>query len=230
MNTIIISIIIPAYNAAKTIEKCLSSIFSQTFQNLEIIVVNDGSTDNTLEILQAYEGKIKIIDQPNGGACAARNRGANHSNGVFIIFCDADITMQPQMIEKMYSTLKNNPQSSYAYSSFKFGFKTFKLFDFDTEKLKAIPYIHTTSLIRKEHFPGFDENLKRFQDWDLWLTMLKKGYVGKFIPEILFEVESGGTMSSWLPKAAFKLPFLNNNEKVKKYIEAESIIKQKHNL
>jgi len=91
----------------------------------------------------------------------------------------------------------------------------------------SLLYIHTTSLIRKKHFPGFDKKLKRFQDWDLWLTMLDRGYKGKFIPEILFQVKPGGTMSKWLPKGVYKLPFL---KQVQKYKEAEKIIKAKHKL
>ena len=83
--------------------------------------------------------------------------------------------------------LDENEDISYVYSSFKFRWKTFKLWEFNAEKLKEMPYIHTTSLIRREHFPGFDPKLKRMQDWDLWLTMQEKGYKGKWINEVLFK-------------------------------------------
>jgi len=223
-----ISVIVPVYNGSKTIRDCLESILSQTFRNFEIIVVNDGSTDNTAEILSAYSDKIKIINQENRGAAATRNKGAEDCFAPFIIFCDADIVTTPKMFEKMYEALKKNPEAAFAYSSFKFGFKTFKLWPFDLEKLKKTPYIHTTSLIRREFFPGFDESLKRFQDWDLFLTISEQGHSGQFIPEVLFTVKSGGTISSWLPKSFYKL--FNFSKKVKKYKEAEKIIKQKHNL
>ena len=127
----------------------------------------------------------------------------------------------------MLLALKKHPQFSYVYSSFKFGFKTFKPGSFDPDKLKRAPWIHTTSLICKKDFPGFDENLKRFQDWDLWLAMLEQGHKGLWLDEILFTVMPGGTMSSWLPKILYKLPWL---KKVKEYKRAEKIIKKKHRL
>jgi len=222
-----ISIVVPIYNAAKTLEKCLASIFDQTFKNYEIIAVNDGSTDNSPAILEKYKNQITIINQKNKGAATARNAGAKIAKAPFIIFCDADIAIKPGMLEIMLITLKKQPEFSYVYSSFKFGLKTFKLWPFNPAKLKQTPYIHTTSLIRRKDFPGFDENLKRFQDWDLWLTMLEQGHKGLWLDQVLFTVKSGGTMSSWLPKILYKLPWL---KQVKEYEQAEKIIKQKHGL
>ncbi|MDD2807784.1 MAG: glycosyltransferase family A protein [Patescibacteria group bacterium] len=222
-----ISVVIPIYNAAKTIEKCLASIYLQTFKKIEIIIVNDGSTDNSLEIVKKYQDKITIINQTNGGAAKARNEGAKIAKAPFIIFCDADVTMKPKMLATMLQTLTDHPKASYAYSSFKFGLKSFALWPFDPEKLKKMPYIHTTSLIRRADFPGFDKKLHKFQDWDLWLTMLARGQSGVFINQELFTIASGGTMSQWLPKFLYHLPFL---PAVKKYQTAEKIIKEKHGL
>ena len=225
-----ISVIIPAYNAEKTIQQCLKSIFAQTFKDFEIIIVNDGSTDKTVEVLQQYQGKVKIINQSNAGAAAARNKGVQDCNAPFIIFCDDDITMKPNMLEIMHQTLQDNPNASYAYSAFKFGFKKFSLWPFDAEKLKQMPYIHTTSLIRHEHFPRFDESLKRFQDWDLFLTMSEQGHVGKFIPKTLFKVKAGGTMSTWIPEFVFNMPYAKKLNSVSQYDEAKKIILKKHNI
>jgi hypothetical protein len=86
------------------------------------------------------------------------------------------------------------------------------------------------SLIRRSDFPetGWDESIKKLQDWDLWLTMLEQGHVGLWINKILFRVTPGGTISSWLPAAAYKLlPFL---PAVKKYKAAVKIVKAKHGL
>jgi len=225
-----ISIVVPAYNAQKTIAICLDSIFDQTFKDFEIIVVNDGSTDHTEHILQTYRDKLKIINQKNRGAAAARNQGAAAASSSYIIFFDADIIAQPTLLQKMHQTLLNNPQISYAYSAFKFGLKTFRLWPFDPARLKKMPYIHTTSLIRRRDFPGFDESLKKFQDWDLWLTMLEKERIGCFIPEILFSVRPGGGMSKWLPKFFYQLPWSKKISAVESYRQAEKIIKQKHDL
>lgn len=222
-----ITVVIPAYNAAETIKPCLESIYNQTFDNVKIVVVNDGSTDDTANILAKHQERITIVTQDNKGASVARNAGAKIAASPYIIFCDADITLVPHALETMHDALEKHPTASYAYSSFYFGKELFKLWPFDAQKLKQGPYIHTTSLIRTETFPGFDEKLKRFQDWDLWLTMLKRGYTGIFITEPLFTVKTGGTMSNWLPKWAYAFSFL---PAVKKYNEAKKVIVEKHHL
>ncbi|MCK4554003.1 glycosyltransferase family 2 protein [Candidatus Parcubacteria bacterium] len=227
-----ISIIIPVYNQAKKLAQCLDSIAKQSYDNYEIIIVNDGSTDNIEEIIEKYKlifgVKLFIIKQRNQGSNPARNRGEQEAKGEYLLFCDADIIMQPEMLKIMLATVKNHLEASYAYSSFKYGAKTFELWPFSADKLKQMPYIHTTSLICKEHFPGFDENIKRLQDWDLWLTMLERKHTGIWIDQILFKVQTGGTMSSWLPSFVYKLlPFLPS---VKKYNKAVKIIKAKHKI
>ncbi len=227
-----ISIIIPIYNQANKLSQCLDSILKQTYNNYEIIIVNDGSTDNINKVLNKYKPiftyKLSYFEQENKGANVARNRGAKIAKGEYLLFCDADIIMKPEMLKTMLDALKNNPNASYAYSSFKFGRKIFKLWPFDAGKLKQMPYIHTTSLIRKEHFFSFDGKIKRLQDWDLWLTMLEQGHTGIWIDQTLFKVQTGGTMSNWLPSFAYKIfPFLPS---VKKYKKAIKIIKTKHNL
>ncbi|MFA7662314.1 MAG: glycosyltransferase family A protein [Patescibacteria group bacterium] len=225
-----VSFIIPTYNNQKTIEKCLKSIFEQSFNDYEIIVVNDGSTDKTREILKKYRAKLKIIDQPNQGAPAARNRGFKVSTGEYIFFCDADILLVKNALEKMVSALDNYPQASYVYSSFHFGWKKFKLNPFDPEKLKQLNYISANSLIRRRDFPGWDESLKKFQDWDLWLTMLEKGRSGIWIPEMLFKVQTKDSkISSWLPSFVYKIPWLKL-KRVKEYEVGREVVLKKHGL
>lgn len=239
-----ISIIVPLYNHAKELVKCLESIKKQTCQDYEVIVVNDGSTDVMDEQLRATvkyqmpvpsdaEGSnIKYLFQSNQGAPTARNNGFAQSTGRYIIFGDADVVMRPDMLAKMVKVLDENPQISYVYSSFKFSWKKFKLWPFDAERLKQMPYIHTTSLIRREHFPGFDPSLKRLQDWDLWLTMLEHGHVGQWIPECLFIIRGKGTMSHWFPKIFFKSPLAPKGikDKIALFGEARAVIKAKHGI
>jgi len=229
-----ISIIIPVYNQAKLLDRCLTSINKQTYNDYEIIIIDDGSKDEITAVIEKYikvfGHKLSYYEEENRGANPARNRGARRARGEYLIFCDADVEMKPDMLELMLSTLKNNPDASYCYASFKWGWKTFKLWPFDAAKLKKLPYIHTTSLIRREHFPGFDEKINKLQDWDLWLTMLLQGHIGVWLNQILFKVNTSGkqTMSSWLPSFVYKLlPFYS---KVKKYNQAVKIIKQKHHL
>ena len=108
----LISVIVPAYNAEKYLSKCLDSILSQTYTNLEIIVINDGSQDATLSIAKGYadkDSRVHIIDKKNQGVSAARNRGIAESNGAFISFVDADDWVHPYMIEALHSLMiKNN--------------------------------------------------------------------------------------------------------------------------
>lgn len=192
-----VSVIIPCYQAEKTLENTLNDIFNQTYRNIEIIAVNDGSTDNTQQILKKHHSKIKILNQDNKGAPAARNRGFEESKGIFILFCDSDVNLKKYMIEKMVQTLKQNPNKAYCYSSFKFGIHTFDLFPFDPNRLRKENYISTMSLIRRECFIGFNESLKRFQDWDLWKRMLDKGYEGVWYPERLFSAPMAGGISKY---------------------------------
>ena len=222
-----ISVIIPVYNAQDTINDCLKSIFSQTFKDLEIIAIDDGSTDASLSILKKWADKIKIFKQANLGAPAARNLGFKKSQGEYVIFCDADIIMRQTMLQKVYEALEKNKKAAFAYSSFNFGWKTFKLWPFDLNKLKKMPYIPTTSLIRQSYFPGFDEKLKKFQDWDLFLTISEQGGQGLWLKEILFCARVGGTMSQWLPKFFYKFPWL---PAVREYKKAKNIILKKHKL
>lgn len=96
-----ISIIIPAYNCRKTIRKCVDSLLCQQGAELEIIVVNDGSTDDTLDQLQAYRDQIKLISIPNSGAAGARNVGLEAATGDFLMFLDADDSLKEHAISKL---------------------------------------------------------------------------------------------------------------------------------
>lgn len=231
-----ISVIIPVYNQADKITKTLESLVNQSYQDFEVIIVNDGSRDNLDEVLEKFLNRTKsnntffIIHQANQGAPAARNNGWRKSRGQYLLFCDADAVLVPNALELMLNELNSHPESSYVYSSFMWGSKLFKLGPFDADKLRQAPYIHTMSLIRRNDFPtvGWDESIKKLQDWDLWLTMLEQGHGGLWINQVLFKVSPGGTISSWLPAAAYKLfPFL---PAVKRYNEAMKIVKAKHNL
>ena len=98
-----ISIIIPAYNAAKYIKRCIISLLNQTYKNIEIIVVNDGSTDNTLDILKNYD--IKVINQENLGVSCARNNGLKNCSGDYITFVDSDDYVDKNYIEDIVNIL-----------------------------------------------------------------------------------------------------------------------------
>ncbi len=239
-----ISVIIPSYQHASTLPKCLESIFAQTVGDVEVIVVNDGSTDNTIEVLKPYMDRLTLVNQQNAGAAAARNRGFDRSKGGYVIFCDADVIMRPEMLEKMLSALQTHPQAGFAYSAFRFGWKRFPSYPFSVERLRQMNYITTTSLIRRSDFPRFDEQLRRFQDWDLWLTMVERGKAGVFVDEELFRVENplhrhnlislfGQAPSHWRPSIFYRLPWSRFGwipPSIKRYQAAKAIIQKKHHL
>ncbi len=231
-----ISVIIPCYNHAKTIAMCLESLFAQSLAPSEVLVVDDGSTDELDASLAPYLSRIKLIRQKNGGGPVARNRGFRESTGAFVMFCDADACLRRDALERLFRALKDHPGAAYAYASFRFGWKKFPLGAFDADRLRKHNYIHTGSLIRREKFPGFDETLKRFQDWDLWLTMLERGDVGVWVPELLMRARVSlvrGGISNWLPKLAYRIPWKRlgwKPRRVAEYEAAADIIRKKHRL
>ena len=235
-----ISVIVPVYNRGEIFEKSLQSIVQQTYHPLQIIVVDDGSTEDISivfdRVKKKYEGaqhSFLYIRQKNSGAPAARNSGLAHATGGYVIFWDADTIGQPHMLEAMREALRKNLDASFAYSNFLLGKKLFRGIPFSFEQLKKQNFITTMSLIRRSAVIKWDETLKRFQDWDLWLTMAEQGRIGVWIDESLFQVVPGGTMSSWLPSVAYRAPFRwlpGISQKVKKYEEAKEVILNKHHL
>lgn len=109
VETELISIIVPVYNVEQYVSDCVKSIINQTYKNLEIILVNDGSTDKSYNICKEFETKdkrIKVINEKNGGVSKARNRGLEIARGNYIGFVDSDDTITEDYVELLYSTLK----------------------------------------------------------------------------------------------------------------------------
>ena len=104
-----ISIIVPVYNTEKYLEKCLNSLISQTLEDIEILCINDGSTDNSIKILEQYanrDSRIKIINKKNAGVSAARNTGISQAKGEYLGFVDSDDYVDLNFYEKLYNTAK----------------------------------------------------------------------------------------------------------------------------
>ncbi|MDB5122991.1 MAG: hypothetical protein JWP94_1120 [Mucilaginibacter sp.] len=106
----LVSVIIPVYNAEKYLDSCILSVIGQTWPNIEIILVDDGSTDGSLNIIEKYRdaGNVKITRQKNQGAAAARNAGLRQAKGVYVQFLDADDLLSPDKIEAQATTLNNS--------------------------------------------------------------------------------------------------------------------------
>lgn len=109
MDNELISVIVPIYNVEKYLEKCVNSILKQTYVNLEIILIDDGSPDRCPEIcdkLKKSDDRIKVVHQQNGGLSKARNAGIDVAQGAYLVFVDSDDTVEDQLIEKLYACLK----------------------------------------------------------------------------------------------------------------------------
>ncbi len=242
-----LSIVIPVYQHAAACLRCLDSLKRQTRLPDEIVIVDDASTDNLEEKLGNYLGVANLQNAQssypvpiryvrfaeNKGAPAARNEGARRTTGDYLLFLDADIELDPTLLERFAGTLDAHPEIDIVYSAYDFGW-TFPLVPFSVERLKQGNFIHTSSLLRRAAFPGFDESLKKFQDWDLWLTMVERGSRALGLPEVLFRVDPRKTgYSHWLPSFVYGLPWKKLGwapRLVAKYQNAETIIREKHGL
>jgi glycosyltransferase involved in cell wall biosynthesis len=212
-----ISVIIPAYNAERTILETITSVQQQTFSDFELIVVDDGSTDRTLELLHSIKDeRLKILSYQNGGVCVARNRGVAHANGEFIAFLDADDLWAPEKLELQLAALQQHPEAGVAYSwtSFmdeqgeSFSFHPCKPVFFEGNvyaKLLVGDFIYNGSntLIRKQAIEStgeFDSACAGCADWDYWLRLAAR-WAFVVVPKCqIFYRRSSGAMSSRVEK------------------------------
>jgi len=117
-----VSIIITVYNMEKYIKKCLDSVVNQTYSNIEIILINDGSTDNSEKIIKSYEkeyNNIKVISQVNSGPAIAKNVGLDNANGEYIMILDADDWIENNFIEKLMLIAEENDSDIVFFDSIK---------------------------------------------------------------------------------------------------------------
>lgn len=105
-----ISVIVPVYNVEKYIRQCLESIINQTYKNLEIIIVNDGTRDNSMKIVEEYlsDERIRVINKENGGISSARNRGIEEATGEYVSFVDSDDWLEIDLYERIVQILEGN--------------------------------------------------------------------------------------------------------------------------
>ncbi|NEO98998.1 MAG: glycosyltransferase [Symploca sp. SIO2E9] len=181
-----ISVIIPAYNASKTILATLQSIQAQTFSDFEIIVINDGSTDGTLDLLSKIsEPRLRVFSYENGGLPVARNRGIVQSSGKFISFIDADDLWEPDKLELQLEALQRHPEAGVAYSwtafidekgDFLYAWEPLFFEGNVYPQLLVRNFISSGSniLVRREFIESageFDPSLKSVEDWDYYLRL-----------------------------------------------------------
>lgn len=189
-----VSVIIPTFNNSKTIKETIESVLNQDFKNLEIIIIDDGSTDNTEEIIKELKiDQLKYFKKENSGPSDTRNYGVKNASGEFIFFLDADDLIHKTYIQKCVDILNNDKSKEIIYSKASFfGSKTgeWKLKEFTILDFLKQNCIHISCLLRKKTFlkvGGFDTKLKILEDWDLWMRIIDGNENAIYrIPEKLF--------------------------------------------
>lgn len=171
----LVSVIIPVYKAEEFIRKCVGSVMAQTLKDIEIICVDDGSPDNSLEILKelaAQDSRVKVISQPNGGAGAARNNGLRHATGEYLSFLDADDFFEPNMLEEAYTCAETHRADFVVFNS--------DQYHMDKDAFVEVPWVLRTKDIPPYMPFGYrqltDNVFKTFVGW-AWDKLYRRSFV-----------------------------------------------------
>lgn len=201
----IFSVVVPSYNRAHLIERTINSVMNQTYQNFELIIVDDGSTDNTEEVVRAISDcRVIFVKQKNAGACSARNLGIYHSKGVYVSFLDSDDEWIPTMLEKQLDMFNSDPLVGCVYSNVdvrdhnnkNISYTNYSLAgDIYSAVLKQ-GYMAPTSAVSVkksllEKIGGFDVQLPASQDDDLCFKCAASGRIALIEePMVIFHIDS----------------------------------------
>lgn len=191
-----VSIIIPSYNAEKYIGATINSVLEQTYKNIELIVVDDGSCDKTINILEGYKTKLKILLKNNEGTASARNLGIKSSTGKYLVFLDNDDLLFSESILNLVEKLILNPSYKAAYGD-GYGFRDLKInnlnkwthtpkysgniFEYIIRGLNLMPGQYILDKECVSLLGGFDEIEKMAEDWS-FLLKISKNYDFLYVP------------------------------------------------
>ena len=204
----LVSILMPIYNYGNRINQTLNSVFDQDYTNIEVILVDDGSTDEFVKMkLKQLENvdKIKVVYKENGGPSSARNEAFRHSKGEYILPLDSDDMILDGYIRSCVNILTKNKDISPVYCDTHHVGQSQgveKRPEWSKERLLQGPFIVNCSMFHRESFEkvnGYDEEMFGWEDYDMWIRMMKEGYVGKRIPKplfVYFHHEKDGTVST----------------------------------
>lgn len=180
----------PAYNAAKFIERAIGSILGQSFRDFELVIVNDGSTDHTMQVIRRFNDKrIVVVEQEHRGIACALNKGLQVTRSNLVARFDADDICQPERLRIQFDFMQTNPayiicgsdvdyidmheEFVFSYAAPAYSNEQIQQLDFD-----ICPFIHSTVMFRKKEVletGGYSANAVSFEDHFLWRVLLKKG-------------------------------------------------------
>jgi glycosyltransferase involved in cell wall biosynthesis len=196
----LVSVVIPAWNAAPCLPRAIDSVLAQTWARREIIVVDDGSTDESPALLAGYGGQLRVLSQANAGPSSARNRGLREARGQYVAFLDADDHWLPEKLERQVALLDAHPEIGFCSTATRVidargePVRDWPCSDapeplLETLFLRSAAVSGSTSgvLARRElllEAGGFDERLRGFEDPDLWIRLAARTAYA-CIPEVL---------------------------------------------
>jgi len=187
----LVSIVIVNHNYGRYIGEAIESALQQSYPRIEVLVVDDGSTDDSREVIARYP--VPLVMQRRAGVCAARNRGARDTSGDLLMFLDADDVLEPLYVERCREALSQLPATvAYAYTQMRlFGDENgiFESGPFSRRRAREGNLVHASALMRREAFDlagGYDPRFALgHEDHELWVRMLDRGLTGVFVAEPL---------------------------------------------
>ncbi|MCL1464459.1 glycosyltransferase [Argonema galeatum] len=208
----LISVIIPVYNGENTIRETIESVLNQTFKDFELIVINDGSTDSTLDVVSnIQDSRLKVFSYPNAKQAASRNRGLSQATGEYVSFIDADDLWKPDKLEAQLKALQENPEAGVAYSwtdlidesgNFIRGGANIYWQGESYARMLLNDFVESGSnpLIRAQAIKevgNFDESLPPAEDWDMWIRLASR-YPFVVVPsaQVLYRVRANSSSTN----------------------------------
>lgn len=237
-----ISVVIPLYNKEKSITSTLQSVYAQTYTDFEVLVVNDGSTDNGADIAAKYpDTRIRVINKENGGVCSARNRGIQEAKGEFIALLDGDDQWDMKYLEEQVRMIHDFPEAAMWGINFAElnqgklirkletalpeGYRGYVENYFQMSKRISDLFCSSSVVIRKEVFDKvgmFDERIKYSEDSDMWFRIIANypvAFYDRYMVWYLYDAENRAMnrtrlLKYWLPYFVekYKDPLFKHNE------------------